>query len=206
MSTLYEIHVSVNLNSPIDEIRWVWFCKEHKWKSIRVVNDKGENPVQNMIGKWCSRPTVTEAIAHADEIASEIEDGKFDVVRVKAEAMMMNSQFEDTYLTGEKGVYWEFHFKIAIDKMMDFVKLATWKETTELPFRDNIGLSMSTSGETKYPIITLRLSHGTRDEAIQKKDEVIAELKEAGFHIHDKLQAECSVYDTYPEEDAGWIV
>lgn len=205
MSTLYEIHVSVNVG-PIEELRWTWFCKENKWKCIRVINNKGTHPVQNMIAKWCSRPTAAQAIECANRIAKIIKEAGFDVVRVKTEGMMMNQQFDGVCLSGEKGVYWEFHFKIDISNTADLGKLFHWKENTELPFARNLGLSVSSSGNTKFPIITLRLSHGTREDAIRKKDEAIAELKNLGFNIHNKLQAECSIYDTYPEEDEGWVV
>ena len=73
MSTLYEIHITVKLESALDEIKWIWFCKENKYKYIRVLNTKGDNDIQNMISKWCSRSTHNEAVDHANKIAHKIE-------------------------------------------------------------------------------------------------------------------------------------
>jgi hypothetical protein len=119
---------------------------------------------------------------------------------------MMNPKFEKTILKDEKGVYWEFHFKVAIDNWDELEQLFVWKHSKRDHPWSHIAISVSETGQTQYPIVTIRLHTGSRKEAISIKDQVIDDLKTNGFHIHDKLQAECSIYDTFPEEDNGWIV
>lgn len=203
MSTLYEIHITVELKTGIDEIKWIYFCNDNKYKRIRVLNDKGGNNVQNMISKWCSRNTDDEAIKKSGEIAKKIKENGFKITRVKVEGMMMNKLFDNKVLKNEKGIYWEFHFKIASRTLHDFNRIRYWKKLNALS--NNIGLSLSDSGNTKYPIITIRLHSGSREDAINIKDKIVTEIKNMDLHIHDKLQAECSIYDTYPEEDDGWF-
>ena len=115
----------------------------------------------------------------------------------------MNLKFNDVNLDNKKGVYWEFHFKVIIDSLKELQRLLTWYENEN---KEEIAVSMSGTGHTLYPIVTLRLHEGTRKQAIDTKDKIINNLKKEGFHIYDKLQAECSVYDTFPEEDKGWIL
>ena len=43
---LYEIHVSVDISTGLDEIKWTYLCKEHNWHQIRVTNATGDNQVQ----------------------------------------------------------------------------------------------------------------------------------------------------------------
>jgi hypothetical protein len=203
--SLYEIHISVLLPTALDEIRWFYFCKDNKYKVIRVLNDKGTNSIQNMISKWCNRKSHEEAIEYAKNIGKKIEDHNFKAYRVKVEAMLLNRQFDKTLLTNTKGVYWEFHFKIIIENSDEFESLLNWKNTRKGQIWKDIALSYSSYGKTHYPIVTIRLYTGTRLDAIDIKDYVIDDLKAEGFHIADKMQSECSIYDSFPEEDKGWI-
>lgn len=203
MSSLYEIHINVVLDAPEDEIKWLWFCKENKIKTIRGINSTGINPVHNMTSKFCYRESHEEAISSANEQAKKIAE-HFRVVRVKVEGMMMNSEFAGVNLAGnDPSIYWEFHFKVAINGLADYEKLLKWR--CEQPHARSLGVSISERGETQYPIVTIRLYKGTRDEAIGFKNEVVKSLKAANFHIHDKMQAECSIYDTFPLLDEKWI-
>lgn len=206
MSCIYEIHISVDLANALQELRWIWFCKERRYKAIRVLNDKGSNDVQNMIGKYCSREDEKDVIEYAEELAQDMRDNGFNVCRVKVEGMMMNRNFDQISLCDEKGKYWEFHFKIAINNLDELDRLMKFKDTRNDKMWKHVALSVSSTGETKYPIVTIRLHSGMRDEAIKVKDNVIDAIKAKGFHVYDKLQAECSIYDTYPEEDNGWII
>lgn len=202
---LYEIHISVNLTSAFDEMKWFYYCKDNKYKVIRVLNDKGKYDIQNMISKWCSRKTPSEVVKYAEEIADDMRKNDFDVYRVKVEARLLSKLFDNISLKNEKGVYWEFHFKIVIESLDEFNKLVKWKQSKKDDLWKDVALSFSAYGKTGYPIITIRLYSGTSEEATSVKDKVIDDLKENGFHIADKMQSECSIYDTYPEEDNGWI-
>ena len=117
--------------------------------------------------------------------------------------MLANIFFDYKVLNNQRGAYWEFHFKISSRDFGDFERLLKWKNNHVMA--KNIAISMSDTGATKYPIVTIRLHEGSRRDAIKVKDTVINEIKSMGLHIHDKLQAECSIYDTYPEEDDGWF-
>lgn len=216
MSSLYEIHINVALDAPEDEIKWLWFCKENKIKTIRGINSCGVHPVHNMTSKFCYRESHEEAIASANEQAKKIAE-HFRVVRVKVEGMMTNSEFAGVNLAGnDPSTYWEFHFKVAISGLADYEKLLKWVEEQKSsikngtfggsrPYAQSLGVSISERGETQYPIVTIRLYKGTREEAIGFKNEVVKSLKAADFHIHDKLQAECSIYDTFPLLDEKWL-
>jgi hypothetical protein len=200
MSNLYEIHVSVELKDGPEEVRWIWFCKDHHFHNIRVLNQKGKHNVQNMISKWCHRGTDAEAAEYARAIAQDIKNQGFTVVRTKAEAMLMNRGFDTVELKGEAGVYWEFHFKVLVGSYDDYLKLENIVDPLE-----HVSVSQSAYSKTGFPIVTIRLHEGTRDEAILTKDRVIGVIKGGEFHIHDKMQAECSVFDTNPGLDEGWI-
>jgi hypothetical protein len=71
--------------------------------------------------------------------------------------------------------------------------------------KKNIGLSISSFGDIKYPIITIRHHNRTSDDILNYKKFIISDLENNGFKISDKIQRELTVYDTYPEEDDGWI-
>ena len=203
--SLYELHITVEL-SPLDEMRWIWICNDLNFKPIRVVNDKGENRIQNMMSKYCSRETSDEAIVYIKQIEDELDGCGFNVCRIKVEGMMMDDQFKSVVLTEyEDYQYWEFHFKIRINKAFKLQRLVDWKRKRVSKGDDCIALSMKTSGTTKYPIITIRIHTGTRDEAIQKKNEVIDSLKKAGFHVNGKIQMEYVIYDNNQDYDAGWF-
>ncbi len=197
--SLYEIHISVNLADADDEIKWIWFCKDKNYKSIRVLNQIGKNDVQNMISKYCNRQTNSAAIEHAEEIAAEMRSTGFNVIRVKVEAMMMDEKIAKIELRGDPSVYFEIHFKIAIRSLADYEKLI------KIPREPGEGISISERGEGKFPIYTIRRHNGNREQIILRKDQIIANLKSAGFHIYDKIQMELSIYDTFPAEDEGWL-
>ena len=106
LSQLYEIHVSVSLSTSFEEMRWMWFCKENNYHSIRVLNVGGKYPVQNMIGKWCSRKNPQDATRTALAIADKIHDVGFCVVRTKVEGCLENSQFKGVVLNNDPSFYW----------------------------------------------------------------------------------------------------
>jgi hypothetical protein len=199
---LYEIHVSVNLKNGQDEIKWLYFCNENNYKSIRVLNDTGSNNIQNMISKWCNRKNDDEAIYYADQITYNIQKAGFEVIRTKVEAMMLHLDYDKISLDDQKNIYWEIHYKVVVKDYAELLKLIKWKEINNFP---NIGLSISSYGNTRYPIITIRMHSGSRDNILQYKNIIIDSMKNNGFHITDKIQQEISIYDTFPEEDNGWI-
>lgn len=203
--SLYEIHISVNVKSAFEEMQWFYYCKDKKYKVIRVLNYKGKNDVQNMISKWCSRKQPSDSVKYAEDIAQDMRNNGFDVYRVKVEAMLLSKLFDNLELKNEKGVYWEFHFKIVIESLDEFNRLVEWKKSKTAALWYDVALSFSSYGKTCYPIITIRLYTGTSEQAIVVKDKVVDDLKKYKFHIVDKMQYECSIYDTYPEEDNGWI-
>ena len=160
-----------------------------------------------MISKWCSRPTDEEVIKYAQYIANDMLNANFNVYRIKVEGMMMSRQFDNIELKNTKGKYWEFHFKIIIENTTELERLLSLKQSNEnVDIWKNVALSMSSYGHTRYPIMTIRLHNGTCNEAIAIKNNIIDNLKENNFHIFDKLQSECSIFDTTPEEDNGWII
>ena len=136
---LFEIHVSVQLDTPVDEIKWRWFCKKNHFHCIKVYNIKGIHAEQNMIAKWCDRDTISEAIEYAKLIGQKIrEQGGFTVLREKVESMMLEKQNEDIKLNNNSSIYWEFHLKVQSKSYNDFERIH------ELFKNDKyVGLSMS---------------------------------------------------------------
>ena len=111
---IFEIHVSVDLKSAHDEMRWHWWCKDHEYHRIRVLNARGDTPVQNMVSVFVRRPSVAEAVEFANKLATEIRDGGFDVCRCKVE-IMMTAVPPDTVVEGrDRGHYWEFHVQMKV--------------------------------------------------------------------------------------------
>ena len=207
MSQLYEIHISITVKTALDEMKWYYYCKDNNYKIIRVLNDKGQNDIQNMISKWCTRDTEKEVIEYANTLAENMSKAGFDVCRVKVEGMMMNREYDSLELKNVTGKYWEFHFKIIIENSKELERLLSLKElNSSIDIWKNVALSMSSYGTTRYPIMTIRLHNGTCCQAVNIKNQIIDVLKENNFHIYDKLQSECAIYDSYPEEDAGWII
>jgi len=200
---LYEIHISININNGIDEIKWLYFCRDNNYKPIRVLNDIGKHNIQYMISKWCNHNNDKDAIKHANEINKKFIKVGFNVTRIKVEVMMLNKDYDDLVLEDFKNdIYWEIHFKISIKNYEELEKLLNWKKTCDYL---NIGLSISSFGEKKYPIITIRHNFGEKENIINYKNVIIDDLKNNGFHITDKIQREISIYDTNPDEDKGWI-
>lgn len=199
---LYELHVSVRLDDGESEMRWMRFCADNGWKYIRVVNERGVNNVQNMMSKWCDRASDEEAVETVKTIASMCRAAGFHVVRSKVEAMLLHEDYKQVCLDGKSDVYWELHFKVDVRTLVAMQRLFAVCRKHNWPF---VGLSLSSSGQSRLPIVTIRLHEGTRDQAISKKDAVINALKKAGFRITDKIQREISIFDTWPAEDEGWF-
>lgn len=199
---LYELHISVHKLTPKQQMRWIVYCEQQGYKCIRVVNDAGEHPEQFMIAKWIDRESREKAEETCESIAKDIAANGFTVCRSKVEGMLNNKSFDNINITHQPGWYWEFHMKIKIKTLDDLDKLFTWKDEQK---QDYLGLSLSTYGRTKLPIVTIRLHEGTRYEAMDIKNATVKSLKKHGFHIDGKLQAECAIYDTFEQEDKGWI-
>lgn len=199
---LYEIHISVKFNNAFEELKWIFFCKENKYKNIRVLNDSGVNDIQNMISVFCNKNTDEEVISYANEISNNIKKNMFEVIRTKVEVIIMNDNYDKIILQNKKNIYWEIHLKIIIKKYDELLKLLLWKKENDYK---NIGLSISSFGDTKYPIITIRYNNGTNKDILDYKKNIINNLENNGFKISDKIQHELSIYDTFPEEDNGWI-
>lgn len=197
MSNIYELHLSVELSSGREEIAWLDYCKKHHYHAIKVYNVKGEHSVQNMMSKWCHRDSEEAVIEYLKQIMEDATNSGFRVIRGKVEAMMMCREYDSVVLEDEKKNYWEFHFKVTDVVCPDLVEL--------LKDIKDVGVSISAYSGTRYPIVTIRKYRGSRKDVIHYKDEVIEKIKKAGYHIFDKIQAEISIYDTYSDEDKGWI-
>src|SRR5438045_9765148 len=110
--SLFEIHVSIELKSGQDEIRWKLYCKDHHYHPIKVFNVRGWYDVQNMMSKWCNRDSREEVIEYAHSLATQIGQDGFSVLRTKVEAMMLSC--DDILVNHNPSMYWEFHFKVPI--------------------------------------------------------------------------------------------
>jgi len=199
MSNIYELHLSVKLTCGRDEIAWLDYCKKHHYHAIKVYNSKGDYSVQNMMSKWCHRDSEKDVIEYLKQITSDAEKAGFTVIRSKVEAMMMSREYDDVVLDEKNNYerYWEFHFKVTDVTCFELEKLLK-----DVP---DVGVSASAYSGTRYPIVTIRKYRGSRKDVIKYKDEVIENIKKAGYHIFDKIQAEISIYDSHTEEDQGWI-
>ena len=155
-----------------------------------------------MISKWCNRKNDNESIYYADQITYNIQKAGFEVIRTKVEAKMLHLDYDKISLDDQKNIYWEIHYKVVVKDYAELLKLIKWKEINNFP---NIGLSISSYGNTRYPIIKIRMHSGSQDNILQYKNIIVDSMKNNGFHITDKIQQEISIYDTFPEEDKGWI-
>lgn len=211
---LYEIHISINIKNALDEIKWIYYCKEKKFKNIRVLNDKGLNDTQYMISKFCNRDSEEEVIKYAEQLSTDIKKNNFDVIRVKVEGMLINKKYDGVNLDNcdDNGKYWEIHFKISVDTYSEFNELLKYHDSLHNEFdkikdglSNQIGLSLSCYSQTQYPIITIRLNESTSQNALDIKNKVINLYKKKSYHISERIQEEISIYDTFPKEDEGWI-
>ena len=71
----------------------------------------------------------------------------FEVIRTKVEVIIMNDNYDKIILQNKKNIYWEIHLKIIIKKYDELLKLLLWKKENDYK---NIGLSISSFGDTKY--------------------------------------------------------
>lgn len=205
---MFEIHVSVNLHNPVEEIEWKLFCKQQKFHVIKVWNIKGTHATQNMMAMWISVENNEEnndwlsvGLKELKRTGNIIRETGFEVIREKIEAMMMDHRFDKHCLEKpQRGVYWEIHMKVENQTLEQWRMLKDMLKTEQ-----NVGLSVSAYSEFLSPIITMRFYQGSRDQVFQMKDQLVGRLTTAGWKFAPKTQYELSLYDSNPELDEGWI-
>lgn len=199
-TSLYEIHISVFLESGADEVRWMRFCAEQKWHGIRVLNHAGKHNVQNMISYWKHAARREDAVATAQKIGALIRAAGFRVAREKVEAMM--SDVSDTLPGDQPSQYWEFHAKLLnASSVADWQALSCFASQT--PY---VGVSQSVYSRRKNTtIVTIRVPRGTKHDAENIFKKVMKTLTSMGYKTDTNVQCELSVFDTFPELDRDWI-
>lgn len=202
---MYEVHVTVEIPDTVTEMRWIVFANENKWKPIRAINERGDNSIQVMMSYYIHKESEKDGLVELNRIADFIQDNGFKVVRKKIEAMSQNQNYQTVVLDDSNGIYWELHLKIELDSLSELDRLIHWRITSTLGLENNIGISMSSYGQSKYPIVTLRCHTGGRSEFYNLRDILISNLHDHSFKVASKMQQECSIFDSYPEEDDGWF-
>lgn len=195
---LFEIHITVDPDQ-IDLLRL--FCLDQKLKPILAVASIGKNPNQLMISKF-KRGTFKEIIQRMDQLQKEMEDFGLKIVRKKIESMAHNKgvpQRINLHFEG-KEYYFEFHLKYAIENSKQY------REIEKIAIENDCGVSFSAFKENIKALFTIRIAGFCGFENAEKqKNKIIDKLKEKGFHTHDQIQQEFSVFDSNPEYDDGWL-
>ena len=223
---IFEIHITVDHTQGF--LALVDFKK--RWESGEKGNLKilfavsNENNNQYMISHFTRKDNIKKAVEKANQIADEMKSAGIMIKRVKVEAMVSNTtkgiplnteEYKALYgvLTSQGFLgkpYFEFHVKIqnyyALN--LDGVKTEVQNELDICNTQGDIQIAVSWNLMSKnmLPLLTLRMYDLGLVEAQMNKDIILNTFKSLGYILVDQIQEEFSVYDSFIDEDKGWIV
>jgi len=178
-----------------------------------------ENNNQYMISHFTRKQTSVDAIIKANKIAEEMKESGIIVKRVKVEAIVsagtqgipLNKE-EYKIMCGKISEvklqytickpYFEFHVKVNHDDELIFKLRSLFPLLKEIQIAISCNI-MSRSG--MKPLLTLRMYDMGLVEAQNYKDLILNTCKNNGYILADQIQEEFSIYDSFVEEDKGWI-
>lgn len=200
----FEAHVTTTADSPDDRERFRDLCRELGVKCVLIELPEGETRSQPMTASYHHGP-LSEVTAQVADLAREVRDAGFPVVRVKLEAIATNDGVPDT--DADAGLhpptnYFEFHVKLALPVGADLDRLRECCAKHDARLSRN-ALKTDRDGRTER-FVTLRCYRVGRRRAFANFDSLVDDLTEAGFVIVNR-QREYSIYDSAATLDAGWI-
>jgi hypothetical protein len=192
-----EVHITVDART--DEAEFAAWCQAQNFKAIKAVSEKGDYPVQPMIGKYISG-TVPECIDRMKRISGDITGAGFKVVRDKLEISCGGPDALKYFDVVKDGLYFESHFKIKSDEEHRLGEILDRHPMT--------GQSVNVLSKTsKMPLVTVRLPCGTYtwNDLVQQTNSLCAELLDSGLTVEDKKHFELAVYDDNRDMDKNWL-
>merc|ERR1712037_99365 len=205
----FEIHLTVGTNDkPDDQARFTEICKKIDVKPVYILLPHGANPKQLMTSSY-TVGTRDTAIMEAKRLVKLLHDEGWTVKRFKIEALASNTGVPETddehralKAKGE-GIYFEFHYKCKCRDEADKLRL------TEVGKKYNAHTSRSAFKKNMddgsfINFLTLREYDMGKINAMKKFNELLADLKEAGFEVVG-FEREYAVCDDNVGLDAGWL-
>nr|QYA18396.1 hypothetical protein KOM_12_126 [Clandestinovirus] len=198
--SVYETHITVD---PFDQGLLFAFIKQQS--DARMINLRptcpqtfyGDYPIQPMLTYWYNGQD-EDACDLATKTGIKMEQFGMRVNRVKVEAAFSGSTVPD-YADGEH--YFEFHFKVAVATNAEWNKLANMCALKGAHLSFNL---YSKSGNM-VPIVTIRLYHTTKQDALTNLQSLVNAIKEDGFTLIGGVEREYSVMDSNVFLDQGWL-
>jgi len=219
---VFEIHITVDHS--VGFMKLIDFTNSYEkmgcgnMKVLFAVSHENNN--QYMISHFTRKQTSADAIIKANKIAQEMKESEIIVKRVKVEAMVssgtqgiplnkeeykiMYAKFNDEGFLGKP--YFEFHVKV--DSVENGNELIV-KLRNLFPLLKEIQIAISwniMSRSGMKPLLTLRMYDMGLVEAQNYKDIILNTCKKNGYVLADQIQEEFSIYDSFVEEDKGWII
>ncbi|CAF3734047.1 unnamed protein product [Rotaria sp. Silwood1] len=188
-------------------------CEKTKYKIIFIdldTNQQHDKLQQLMTSSYhCGEyPAIVKQIE--EEVYKQFQD--FNIIRIKIESLASNEGVPQTDI--DKKLFWdketnyfEFHYKVLIEKDSKGQKLAKLRNICQSNGRFHLHVSRNAFkqlDETNFHyMITMRLFDVGRENAFKNSDEVIEYLTKNNFPPL-KVVREFIVYDTHIELDSAW--
>jgi len=203
---LYEIHITVNVESGIDIEKYKKDCEEINVKPIvlDLQSQTGEKVMDDVMTSSKMLGNNGQAFDEMKRISNELTDRGYNVIREKIEAAFWHpkapfKEFGDTEMA--KDCYFECHFGVICDdevlsKLSDIAK--------------NTSSHLSRNAFKKYTNGTYKimLSYRSYDKMYEDfrahLDHIVSELSKNNFKV-DKEIVEFSIYDTKVNHDKKWL-
>lgn len=209
---VFEVHITINpKDNYVKLLRFIEDKKlSRKIKIVFAVSEVGNN--QYMISYFTQKDDDKLAVEFANNLASELERDKIDVVRVKIESHntknmpLTDKDYYDVcnalnlkYDNKCGKSYFEFHCKVEtiFGDLLDL--------ENHVSKHSGCALSYNLCSNNKKPILTIRVYNVGFDNAKIYKDTVMNDLKKKGHTFEDKIQQEFSIFDSNSELDNNWI-
>lgn len=197
--TDFELHVTINVS---DYFR-ARATQTPNEKLLTASNDDGTHPIQHIFTKWLVKSDFKTAFESINSYSQELQARGLTITRKKIEQEIDGPVSECDYKL-ETSQYFEMHYKIPSDlstytKIRKFVSEMNKKYNTKY-----FGVStLIISKENDFnPIVTIR----TFENNIKELNNLFLDWIDKEKIKITKRHKEICLYDSWPEEDEGWIV
>ena len=203
---LYEIHITVNIDTGIDIEQYKKDCKEINVKPI-VLDLQSQEGIKVMDDVMTSSKLLGNngnAFDEMKRISNALTDKGYSVIREKIEAAYWHSKapfekFGDTDMP--EGCYFECHFGVICNdnvlSMLSEIAKNTNSHLSKNAFKSN--------EDGSYVIMLTYRSYTQMYEQFRASlDNILVELEAKNFTV-DKEIVEFSIYDTRIKHDQTWL-
>lgn len=170
------------------------FCGIHNAKAILIELAKGDFTHQPMLSKVAYAETLNQALSVGNMLSSQLQQGGFEVKRLKIEIPANRAHELITSPSGFSS-YFEWHGKLSYTAPDDLIQLAV-RHKAHLSFN-------ALSGQSDTRFLTLR-EYGTEQLFRGRVQALVRGLSEGDWRIL-KQEFEYCVYDNNAFLDQGWL-